>query len=503
MNLRFLLLLLGFGFMFTACDDDEPAPSFNAPTIDAPAGISTLVAGAASQAVNFTVTIDSELTGSYAVTGTGVTITTASGDLAAGSNTVTVNFDAGSTPGAASITLTATDSEGQSASGTAVFTVEENPSSIRVVGNITADATWVTGKTYILGGRISVEDGATLTIEAGTVVKGEAGTGVNATALVIARGAKLNAEGTASLPIIFTSIADEITPDQVASGDFASPNLGADVTGLWGGLIVLGRARISASTDAGEQLSEVQIEGIPTSDTNGLYGGSDDADNSGTISYISIRHGGSNIGEGNEINGLTLGGIGSGTSISNVEVVGNQDDGIEWFGGTVSVTNAVVWNAGDDAIDTDQAWAGTLDNFVVVTANGSLFELDGPEGDYTARHTIKNGSVRAIFGGRTTGGSLLDTDNGTSVDFSNIFFAGPLSFTDEDDNTVYLTITDDEFAATTFENVIFNIDAAELGNLMEQGGAVPAGVSAGTTSQADISVLGWTWAAQAGGLEGL
>lgn len=502
MNLRFLLLLLGFGFMFTACgDDDEPTPSFSAPSVDAPAGISTLVAGATAQSVNFTVTIDSELTGTYAVTGTGVTVSTASGDLAAGSNTVTVNFDAGSSAGAASITLTATDSEGQSASGTAVFTVEEDPSIIRVVGNITSDATWVTGKTYILGGRIAVEDGATLTIEAGTVIKGEAGTGVNATALLIARGAKLNAEGTASLPIIFTSIADEITPEQVASGDFASPNLGADVNGLWGGLIVLGRARISASTDT-DELTEVQIEGIPTSDTNGLYGGSDDADNSGTISYISIRHGGSNIGEGNEINGLTLGGVGTGTSISNVEVVGNQDDGIEWFGGTVDVTNAVVWNAGDDAIDTDQAWAGTLDNFVVVTANGSLFELDGPEGDYTARHAIKNGSVKAIFGGRVTGGSLLDTDNGTPVDLSNIFFAGPLSFVNDDDETVYLTINDNEFENTTIENLIFDIDAADLSNLTKTG-TVPTGMSAGTSSQADISVLGWTWAAQAGGLDGL
>jgi len=131
---------------------------------------------------------------------------------------------------------------------------------------------------------------------------------------------------------------------------------------LWGGILILGNAKGSFAGG----VTEVQIEGIPASDTNGLYGGSNDADNSGVLKYISIRHGGANIGEGNEINGLTLGGVGSGTVIENIEVVANQDDGIEWFGGTVSVKNALVWNSGDDAVDTDQAWAGTLDNFIVI-----------------------------------------------------------------------------------------------------------------------------------------
>src|SRR5690606_34927751 len=204
---------------------------------------------------------------------------------------------------------------------------------------------------YILGGRIAVVDGVTLTIEPGVVVKGQAGIGSNATALLIARGAKLMAEGTASLPIIFTSVADEITPEDIAEGNFASPNLDPTVNGLWGGLIVLGKATISASNkDTKEDVSEIQIEGIPTSDANGLYGGNVDDDNSGVLKYISIRHGGSNIGSGNEINGLTLGGVGSETVIDHIEVVSNQDDGIEWFGGTVNVTNVVVWNVGDDGI---------------------------------------------------------------------------------------------------------------------------------------------------------
>src|SRR5690606_28161997 len=125
-------------------------------------------------------------------------------------------------------------------------------------------------------------------------------------------------------------------------------------------------------------------------------GGNDSEDNSGVLKYISIRHGGANIGEGNEINGLTLGGVGKGTVIENIEVVANQDDGIEWFGGTVDVKNAIVWNAGDDAIDTDQAWSGTLDNSVVMSGEETdhALEIDGPEGDMEAARTLRNGSVK-------------------------------------------------------------------------------------------------------------
>ena len=153
---------------------------------------------------------------------------------------------------------------------------------IVVTDNITTDTEWC-DNVYVLGGRIAVEAGATLTICPGANIKGQAGTGVNATALLIARGATIMAEGTADAPIIFTSVADEITPDDIAAGNFASPNLDADINGLWGGVIVLGNATISASNDNDEDVSEVQIEGIPSSDANGLYGGNNDEDNSGVI----------------------------------------------------------------------------------------------------------------------------------------------------------------------------------------------------------------------------
>lgn len=264
---------------------------------------------------------------------------------------------------------------------------QSNETTINVSSNITSNTTWETGKVYVLTTRVAVTNGAKLTIQPGVIVKGQVGTGANATALIIARGAKLNAEGTATQPIIFTSIADEIQPGQIAS-----PNLEPTMNGLWGGLIILGYAPISADN------TTAQIEGIPVSDPNGLYGGSNAADNSGVIKYISVRHGGANIGEGNEINGITLGGVGNGTVIENVEVIGNQDDGIEWFGGTVNVKNALVWNVGDDAIDTDQAWAGTLDNFIVICLPGSnptdhALEIDGPEGTLIDGHIVMNGTI--------------------------------------------------------------------------------------------------------------
>jgi len=350
--------------------------------------------------------------------------------------------------------------------------------------NITANQTWYADTVYQLGGRITVTDGATLTIEPGTVIKGEAGTGANATALLIARGAKLMAEGTAAMPIIFTTVADEITHEDILAGDFASPNLDPTVSGLWGGLIVLGNAKISASNSSGD-VSEVQIEGIPTSDANGLYGGSNDADNSGVIKYVSIRHGGANIGSGNEINGLTLGGVGSGTTIENIEVVSNQDDGIEWFGGTVNVTNVVVWNAGDDGIDTDQSWGGTLDNFVVITPSDRPFELDGPEGTYEASHTIKNGNVQASSADITSG-DLINTDANSLVSLESIYITDILPGQ---------IINRIDAAGVFYTDIVLNVDT--VSNYIKNNGTHP-GITAGTTPKANTAVLGWTWAAQAG-----
>ena len=171
--------------------------------------------------------------------------------------------------------------------------VDPIPSQNKVItSNITTNTTWDSDTIYQLGGRIVVEAGATLTIEPGTIIKGEAGTGANATALLVARGANIIAQGTPTLPIIFTSVADEISQEDIAAGNFASPNLDPTINGLWGGVIILGNAKISPKPDNLGEVTAVQIEGIPTSDPNGLYGGNDDNDNSGVFSFVSIRHGG-------------------------------------------------------------------------------------------------------------------------------------------------------------------------------------------------------------------
>jgi hypothetical protein len=361
--------------------------------------------------------------------------------------------------------------------------VDPLPTQNRIVNtSIKTNTTWYSDTIYQLGGRIAVENGATLTIEAGTVIKGEAGKGANATALLIARGGKLIAEGTVSKPIIFTSIADEITPELIEQGVFSSPNLDPTVNGLWGGVIVLGEAKISASNTTGD-VSSVQIEGIPTSDPNGLYGGTNDLDNSGIIRYVSIRHGGANIGSGNEINGLTLGGVGSGTIVENVEVVGNQDDAIECFGGKVNLTNVVSWNAGDDGFDTDQSWGGTLDNFVIITPGNHMFELDGPEGTYEAGHVIKNGDVYV-----GSGSDLINVDNNSIVDLQSIFFTN-VSSENQKINRVTAPLV-------TFSDIVIDVTDVSL----YVNGTVPTGVSTGTTSKANKSVFTWTWASQSGNL---
>ena len=257
----------------------------------------------------------------------------------------------------------------------------ETPDPQSITGEITVNTTWTNDRIWVLNQKVVVKSGVTLTIEAGTIIKGSEGQGSLASALVIARGGKIMAEGTASQPIIFTSINDNI-----AVGQTAGTNLSAADNGLWGVLLIMGKAKGSFVGD----VSEYNIEGIPASDTFGLYGGTDDADNSGSLKYVSIRHGGAEIGEGNEINGLTLGCVGSGTVIQNIEVVANYDDGIEFFGGSVNVTNALVWSVGDDGLDIDQAYSGTITNAMVIqgTTSQSGLEIDGREGALERAFTI-------------------------------------------------------------------------------------------------------------------
>lgn len=411
--------------------------------------------------------------------------------LVAAASALTLSFSSCQKKGCTDPTALNYSESAKKDDGSCVYAPAENE--VVVTENITANTTWTSDKIWILGSRVAVTNGATLTIEPGTIVKGQAGTGANATCLVIARNAKINAVGTAASPIIFTSIADEIQPGQIAS-----PNLDPTLSGLWGGILVMGNAPISADA------SSVQIEGIPASDPNGLYGGSDVADNSGVIKFISIRHGGANIGEGNEINGLTLGGVGNGTVVENVEVVANQDDGIEFFGGSVNVTNALVWNVGDDCIDTDQAWSGTLNNFVIISGGQTdhALEIDGPEGSLLASHTLTNGTIKGSSVAEL--GDFRDEARGA---FNNIYFFGfPDPATDGRGDLSLSTGSDVTFAAgdLTFSNLQATLPTGVALTAVFKGGtAVHATeVAAGAnTVGANLSAFtSWTWAGVSGNL---
>ena len=263
---------------------------------------------------------------------------------------------------------------------------------VDVTGDISSDVTWTSNNIYVLKSRVIVKNGATLTIQPGTIIKGDEGAEADAKPLVIAKGAKIMAQGTAANPIIFTSILDNIK-----QGEKVGTNLTESNRGLWAGLIILGDAPISPQTG-----TTARIEGIPASIAEGVYGGSNAADNSGVLQYVSVRHAGVELvpGGGNEINGITLGGVGSGTTIEHVEVIANLDDGIEWFGGTVNVSHALVAYQGDDAFDVDQAYSGTISNVAYIAGGDSdhALEIDGPEGTFQASFTLTGGKLKGNKG---------------------------------------------------------------------------------------------------------
>ena len=373
---------------------------------------------------------------------------------------------------------------------------------LSVSGEISESTTWTNNNIYVLNQKVVVSSGVVLTIQAGTIIKGTEGTGSLASALIVAKGGKLNAVGTSTSPIIFTSINDNI-----AIGQTAGTNLNETNSGLWGGLIVLGDAPCSFSGD----VETLQIEGIPADDTFGLYGGNNPTDNSGVYQYISIRHGGALIGEGNEINGLTLGGVGSGTVIENIEVVGNVDDGIEFFGGTVNASNLLVWAQGDDALDIDQAYSGTINNAVVVLGANSdhAFEIDGPEGSATGSFSLKN--VTIIGNQITEDGEYADYRSNAMGSTENIYAYGFKSSSDVE--------LDNDGVATNYNNGLLSFGTWEV--VLPEGienasdifvnkgstvivtdfGSTATAISQGAnTVGATTSLLNWTYANTKAGL---
>ena len=192
-------------------------------------------------------------------------------------------------------------------------------------GDVTLDAS----KKYLLRGWVYITEGSSITIPAGTVIFGDKDTKA---ALIIERGGKIHATGTADKPIIFTS-------EQPA---------GSRKPGDWGGLIICGKAK--------NNLNEMQIEGGPRT----KHGGSDDADNSGELQYVRVEFAGYPFKTDQEINGITFGSVGSGTKIDHLQVSYSNDDSYEWFGGTVDCKYLVAYHGWDDDFDTDNGFSGKV-----------------------------------------------------------------------------------------------------------------------------------------------
>ncbi len=217
-------------------------------------------------------------------------------------------------------------------------------------GNITTTVTLQNTKRYLMLGTIFVKPGGDLVIPAGTVLFGDK---PSKAAIVVERGGLIHANGSAGAPVIFTS----------------SQNIGNKSAGDWGGIILLGKARINTASGADTAV----IEGI----TPAVYfGGQNDADNSGVMRYCRIEYSGIALSPNNEINGLTMGGVGSGTVIEYIQVSWNGDDSFEWFGGTVNCKYLVSYIPVDDELDTDFGFRGKI-QFVLAVRKPSVADISG------------------------------------------------------------------------------------------------------------------------------
>jgi hypothetical protein len=260
---------------------------------------------------------------------------------------------------------------------------------VEISADITASTTWTADKIYLLKGNIYVTGNAVLTIEPGTIIKGDKNT---KGALVITRGAKIMAVGTVDKPIVFTS--------SIAAG--------ARDKGDWGGIILLGKAPNNLGTS-------VPIEGISDATDKAKHGGTEAADNSGTLKYVRIEYAGIALGPDNEINGLTFGSVGSGTVIDYVEVFRSGDDAYEWFGGTVNASHLLAIATLDDDFDTDNGYSGKV-QFGLAQRLASKADFSGSNGFESDNNQAGDNSTpqtSAIFSNMTILGPLNPPNSGT------------------------------------------------------------------------------------------
>ncbi len=269
-----------------------------------------------------------------------------------------------------------------------------------VSGNIVGNVNWSVDTIYKLSGKVYVKAGGTLNIAPGTVIKGDKT--VSGSALIIVRGAKIYAIGTPTKPIVFTSSE---TPGNKAMGD-------------WGGLVLAGNAIINVPGGIGT-FEGGNLSNPDGTVSDGQFGGLNDLDNSGELKYVRIEYAGFQYALNNELNGLTMGAIGSGTKISYVQVSYGLDDAFEWFGGTVNCDHLVSFRGNDDDFDTDFGYSGKV-QFGVCLRDTSVADAvsgaNGFESDNDAAGSGNGPKTRAVFsnitlvGPRQTPTTVYPTD---------------------------------------------------------------------------------------------
>lgn len=281
--------------------------------------------------------------------------------------------------------------------------VAPDSGNIELSGNFSESLTLDASKTYIITGPTIFESGTTLTIPAGTTISAAA-TGADVY-LAIAQGAKIDAQGTSNQPIVFTSSAV------------------AQNSGDWGGLIILGNAPINSVDGIANTTATSEIASLP-------YGGTDAADDSGSLSYIRIEYSGGKADGQSENNGLSLYGVGNGTTINNIQIFKGADDGVEFFGGTVNASFISVLDCEDDSVDWTEGYTGTLTDVHIQhgTSHDKGIEADGfntdvaNNGGFFSNPTVNNLTIVGL--GSSTGNEAVRLRAGTRANFTNVLIQG-------------------------------------------------------------------------------
>jgi len=293
-------------------------------------------------------------------------------------------------------------------------------------GNVTSDITLDATKSYRLTSSYIVQDGASLTIPAGTKIHADAGG--TEVYIAVLMGGTININGTSSNPVVISS-------DQGQPGD-------------WGGLTICGKATTTAGAN-----SEAEVGGF-------IYGGSTNDDNSGTIEYLVIKGTGAQINSESQYNGVSLYAVGSGTTIENVAVLNGSDDGIEFFGGTVSVSNLYLENNEDDSVDWTEGWNGTVTNtYISHTIAGFSTAFEGDK-------INNNPNFMNVTAISTVGGTALQFKKESGATITNIYLEG-------------------------YDKNIDMKDDGALSNVQIDG--VNADVNSAYNSGTKVDISSWTW----------